>query len=97
MKKIILAVVLSVATTAAFAQLTTNNLGNSSTSSSSTSTSTSQQTSATLGSSDLLGTLEGSDTGTVPDSSSGTQITNPVTMPVLGHTGNLRQPGPIRK
>lgn len=94
MKKIILAVALSVATTAAFAQLTTNNIGNSSTSSSSTSTS--QQTSAIQGSSDLLGTLEGSDTGTVPDST-GIQITNPVTMPVLGHTGNLRQPGPIRK
>jgi len=100
MKKIILAVALSLVSTAVFAQLTsTSGINSGSGSSSNTS---SQQTSTVQGTIDLLGsdTVAGigtSDTVAGPGSSD-SQTSNPVSspMPAFGHTGNLRQPGSIR-
>ncbi len=98
MKKIILTVVLSLVTTVAFAQLTTNS-GASNTSSGSSSSSSQQtgtvdllgsDTVAGLGTSDTVAGLSGSDSQTINPTSSSSP------MPAFGHTGNLRQPGSIR-
>lgn len=99
MKKIILTVVLSLVTTAAFAQLTMNsgasNTGSGSSSSSSQQTGTvdliGSDTVAGLGTSDTVAGLSGSDSQTINPTSSSSSP-----MPAFGHTGNLRQPGSIR-
>jgi hypothetical protein len=100
MKRIILTVVLSLVSTAVFAQLTMNPT----TSSTSSSSSTSQQTITAQGTSDLLGSdaVAGLGTSNTVAGLSGTdsQTINPTSssspMPAFGHTGNLRQPGSIR-
>lgn len=99
MKKIILAVALSLVTTAVFAQLTSTSINSNA---SSTSSTTSQQTSTVQGTIDLLGgdTVAGLGTSDTVAGLGGTdsQTSNPVSspMPAFGHTGNLRQPGSIR-
>lgn len=102
MKKLILTVVLSLVSTATFAQLTMtptiNNAASTNSSSSSQQTITAQGTSDLLGSdavagigtSDTVAGLSGSDSQTINPTSTSSP------MPAFGHTGNLRQPGSIR-
>ncbi|WMY72273.1 hypothetical protein RHD99_12270 [Buttiauxella selenatireducens] len=101
MKKIILAVALSLITTAAFAQLTSTSSINSNSNSSSTTTgqlSTTAQTTIDLLGSDTVAGIGTSDT-VAGLGGSDSQTSNPVSspMPAFGHTGNLRQPGSIRR
>jgi hypothetical protein len=100
MKKIILTVVLSLVSTAVFAQLTMNSGASNTSSSSSSVSGSSQQTStidllsgdtvAGLGTTDTVAGLSGTDSQTINPTSSSSP------MPAFGHTGNLRQPGSIR-
>jgi hypothetical protein len=100
MKKMILTVVLSLVSTAVFAQLTMNSATNNTSTSTSSVSATSQQMStidllggdtvAGLGTSDTVAGLSGTDSQTINPTSSSSP------MPAFGHTGNLRQPGSIR-